>query len=38
MCEVVSVMFSLGGGYFHWVGCGGWTGGKTLQFKIVVGH
>ena len=30
-CEVVSRMFSLGGG-------GGWTGGKTFQFKIVVGH
>ena len=30
-CEVVS-------GIFHWVGGGGWTGGKMLQFKIVVGH
>jgi len=39
-CEVVSGMFSLGvgGGCFHWVGGGGWTGGKRLQFKIVVGH
>ena len=30
-CEVVSGMFSLGGG-------GRWTGGNRLQFRIVVGH
>ena len=31
MCGVIS-------GRFHWVGGGGWTGRKRLQFKIVVGQ